>query len=157
VCIDANFTQKCLRGKYDDPQLCHPRTHFLDQAEVLDMEAMVEELRQNPRPLQPVKSNTPMLPDEVLDECEQSFVAASENIAKATTTLYADTGLMAMLCRHDCVLWLVNMTSAGEKQFYAYALLQALFRHLPSSWNVGLLYDIACQIQRSMIKVRPSS
>ncbi|KAJ7687632.1 hypothetical protein B0H17DRAFT_1136182 [Mycena rosella] len=31
---------------------------------------------------------------------------------------YDDTTLMVLLCRHDRVLWLVNMHSMGEKQFY---------------------------------------
>ncbi|KIJ32650.1 hypothetical protein M422DRAFT_184280 [Sphaerobolus stellatus SS14] len=57
-----------------------------------------------------------------------------------------------MLCRHDRLLWVVNLTSAGEKQFYVYALLERLFQELPGDWDVGLLYDIACQIQRSMMK-----
>ncbi|KIK73706.1 hypothetical protein PAXRUDRAFT_177673 [Paxillus rubicundulus Ve08.2h10] len=59
---------------------------------------------------------------------------------------------MAMLCRHDRVLWLVNMTSAGKKQHYALALIQRLFNHLPSDMSVGLLYDIGCQLERSCRK-----
>ncbi|KAF9511310.1 hypothetical protein BS47DRAFT_1373090 [Hydnum rufescens UP504] len=34
------------------------------------------------------------------------------------------------------------MHTAGEKQFYAFALIFALVRDLPSNWTVGLLYDI---------------
>ncbi|KIJ32784.1 hypothetical protein M422DRAFT_184115 [Sphaerobolus stellatus SS14] len=59
---------------------------------------------------------------------------------------------MGLLCRHDRLLCVVNLTSAGEKQFYAFALLEWLFQQLPDDWHVGLLYDIACQIHRSMIK-----
>ncbi|KIM61409.1 hypothetical protein SCLCIDRAFT_58186, partial [Scleroderma citrinum Foug A] len=55
---------------------------------------------------------------------------------------------MALLCRHDHVLWLVNMTSAGEKQHYALVLVKYLFDHLPATMTatmtVGLLYDIGC-------------
>jgi hypothetical protein len=40
---------------------------------------------------------------------------------------------MAMLCRHDRVLWLANMTSAGEKQYYALALIKKLFENIPSN------------------------
>ena len=81
-------------------------------------------------------------------------IAAQERVAKASKAFYSDTGLMALLCRHDRVLWLVNMTSAGERQHYALSLLSRLFKHLPPGWNIGLLYDIACQIARSIIKVR---
>ncbi|KAI0337661.1 hypothetical protein BDW22DRAFT_1339467, partial [Trametopsis cervina] len=44
------------------------------------------------------------------------------------------------------------ITSAGEKQHYALALLQCLFRHIPDHHTVGVLYDIGCQLHRSCIK-----
>ncbi|KAI6146782.1 hypothetical protein BKA82DRAFT_4330312 [Pisolithus tinctorius] len=34
------------------------------------------------------------------------------------------------------------MTSAGEKQHYALALIKSLFSHLPDDFHIGLLYDI---------------
>ena len=52
---------------------------------------------------------------------------------------------------------MVNMTSSGEKQFYAIALLQALFEELPQWWKMGILYDISCQLDRSMKKVSRAS
>ena len=64
---------------------------------------------------------------------------------------------MALLCSHDNVLLVVNMTTPGERQHYALVLLKKLFAALPPDWNVGLLYDIACQLSRSMEKVRLSS
>jgi Kyakuja-Dileera-Zisupton transposase len=57
-----------------------------------------------------------------------------------------------LLCRHDNVLWLANMTTAGERQFFAIALLLKLFRHLPDDMHVGVLYDVACQLHRSCVK-----
>ncbi|KAF9504969.1 hypothetical protein BS47DRAFT_1374344 [Hydnum rufescens UP504] len=59
---------------------------------------------------------------------------------------------MAVICRHDRVLRMVNMTTAGEKQYYAVALLSSLFEELPSWWRLGVLYDIACVLHRSMSK-----
>jgi len=125
------------------------------------MESFVE----NVRPLRPHRSRSqahpnsdniyegPLrVPNTVLDECGESFTAADEKQQKASTTFFADTGLMALLCRHDCVLWLVNMTSAGEKQHYALVLLQTLFEHIPSTMTVGALYDIGCQLHRSCVK-----
>ncbi|KAL1658386.1 hypothetical protein GGF50DRAFT_67357 [Schizophyllum commune] len=44
------------------------------------------------------------------------------------------------------------MTTAGEQQFYVVALMDALMEHLPPTWIVGLLYDIACQIHLSAAK-----
>ncbi|CAK5282214.1 unnamed protein product [Mycena citricolor] len=59
---------------------------------------------------------------------------------------------MALLCRHDRVLWMANMKSKGEKQFYVLALLETLFQHLPDDVMVAILYDIACQLHRSLHK-----
>ena len=89
------------------------------------------------------------VPTTVLDECHNLFLAAYSNRVKASTTFFADTGLMALLCRHDRVLWLVNMTSAGEKQHYALSLLDKLFQHIPKTMRIGVLYDIGCQLHRS--------
>lgn len=71
---------------------------------------------------------------------------------QASTQFFSDTGVMALLCHHDRILWLVNMTSAGEKQHYALALIRRWFKHLPSNFKVGLLYDIGCQLERSCCK-----
>jgi hypothetical protein len=85
------------------------------------------------RPRQPVEElqddyeQGMRIPVSVLDGCSESFVAADEKCEKASTRFFADTGLMALLCRHDRVLWLINMTSAGEKQHYALALVKRLF------------------------------
>ncbi|KAG1899745.1 uncharacterized protein F5891DRAFT_980971 [Suillus fuscotomentosus] len=59
---------------------------------------------------------------------------------------------MALICRHDHVLWMVNLTSMGEKQHYALALLDRLFKHIPAWMTIRLLYDIACQLEWSCRK-----
>lgn len=92
------------------------------------------------------------VPPSVLDGCNESFIAADERRIKASSQFFADTGLMGLLCRHDRVLWLVNMTSAGEKQFYVLALIHKLFEHIPDKMRVGILYDIGCQLHRSCAK-----
>ena len=92
------------------------------------------------------------VPTSILNDCNDSFTAADEKRQKASTQFFADTAIMALLCRHDRVLWLANMTSAGEKQFYVIALLKKLFANIPKSWTVGVLYDIACQLHRSCVK-----
>ncbi|EDR08571.1 uncharacterized protein LACBIDRAFT_296860 [Laccaria bicolor S238N-H82] len=88
------------------------------------------------------------VPVSALEGCLASFIAADERRTKASTQFFADTGLMAMLCRHDHVLWLVNMTTAGERQYYALVLIKMLFMNLPLSMTVGILYDIGCQLER---------
>jgi hypothetical protein len=98
-------------------------------------------------------SNDGLIDSKVLDDCERSFKAAQESSAKTSTNFYDDTALMALLCRHDRVIFIANMKSTGEKQHYALALLAALFKELPNMWNIGVLYDIGCQLDRSCAKV----
>lgn len=117
------------------------------------MEAELAQKRSG-KPRRRKRGTSAQVADEVLDECENSFKAAQEKVAKASTNYYADTGLMALLCRHDRVLWVTNMTTPGERQHFALALLRKLGTELPGDWFIGLLYDIACQLSRSIEKVR---
>ncbi|EAU80350.2 hypothetical protein CC1G_12783 [Coprinopsis cinerea okayama7 len=169
LCLDANFTQKRrnpARGEDRSPPLIHPFSVFLLQEEVSKAKAYVEGLRPSESrgatgPAR-TKPNTGAeedsvdsgmrVPNSVLDGCLESFTAADEKRTKASTRLFADTGLMALLCRHDRPLWLVNMMSAGERQYYAIALLLKFFSHVPDDMTLGLLYDVACQLHRSCMK-----
>ena len=54
-------------------------------------------------------------PNSMYDTCGQSFIAADGDHAKASTHMFEDTGVMAMLCCHDIPLFLVNMWTPGEK------------------------------------------
>ena len=162
VALDACYTQK--RGKnlnnpnHRDCPRHHPESAFLSEEEVKAMEEYVAAQRATKatRTTHPRKEDGfedgMKVPTSVLDDCGESFKAANEKREKASTQLFADTGLMALLCRHDRVLWLVNMTHAGERQHYALALVQRLFEHIPSNMTVGLLYDIGCQLHRSCLK-----
>jgi Kyakuja-Dileera-Zisupton transposase len=178
VCVDACFTQKRRKsqGKAWAPPREHCETIFIDPEEVATMEEFVETVRPSRPPRGKSgrgESSTHQaaensvrpevdtdfepglrVPESVLNECKESFVAADSNRVKASTLFFSDTGLMALLCRHDRVLWLVNMTSAGEKQHYVLCLLQKLFQHLPPKMRIGLLYDIGCQLHRSCLVYR---
>ena len=92
------------------------------------------------------------VPTSVLDGCGDSFKAADERREKASTQFFADTGLMALVCRHDRVLYFANMTSPGERQHYALALLEEFMKNIPDDDDVGVLYDIGCQLERSCKK-----
>ncbi|KAG6809215.1 hypothetical protein H0H92_001122, partial [Tricholoma furcatifolium] len=162
VCLDACFTQKRNRQPRDPP-LAHPHTVFIDETQVNKFEAYVESLRpsrshsakqrkRNPPSDEDGFEGSLRVPRSILDGCEASFTAADSRRVKASTQFFDDTALMALLCRHDIVLFMVNMRSAGEKQHYALALIESLFQHLPHDYSVGLLYDIACQLERSCIK-----
>ena len=167
VCADANFTQKRLKKKTDDPddpdvERHHPDTAFLSRSIVRAVADRVQTLRTTGN-VAPPEESAPgndedrvepgmKVPSSVLDGCGSTFIAADEKREKASTKLFADTGLMALLCRHDRVLWLANVEESGEKQHYALALMEQLFKHLPPFVTVGLLYDINCQLHRSCVK-----
>ncbi|KAJ3715448.1 hypothetical protein C8R42DRAFT_549560, partial [Lentinula raphanica] len=156
VCLDACFNQKHNKQPRD-PEHVHPRSVFLAQEHVDEWKNIVEE--QRPRPTQTARSTGDdeveeglQVPKSVLDACNDSFTAADGYREKASTQFFDSTALMGLLCRHDRVLWLVNMTTPGERQHYAFALLDQLFNHIPPTSTIGLLYDIACQLERSCVK-----
>ncbi|KZV85256.1 hypothetical protein EXIGLDRAFT_583908, partial [Exidia glandulosa HHB12029] len=103
VCLDANFSQKRRRSNYTDPALSYENSRFVDPCDVERMEKEVEEKRSKVTRKRK-KGTSAKLDDAVLDECEHSFLAAQEKVTKASKNYYADTGLMAILCRHDQVL-----------------------------------------------------
>jgi hypothetical protein len=175
VCADGCFTQKrdqpVKRTKEQgnqvpttavrDPPHRHPESVFVSEAELKAMEDYVDILRppkrssEKPRALaiqSDLVEDGMRVPASVLDACNDSFTAADERRKKASTKQFADTGLMVLVCRHDIVLFIANMTSAGERQYYVFALLNKLFSHLPPTVTIGLLYDIACTTERSCRK-----
>ena len=90
----------------------HSDTHFLSVDDVDAMKRAVEHAR--PSNSRANAKSWARLPDDTLDDCEKAFTAAQGHIAKSSNTKFADTALMALLCRHDRPLFLVNMTSAGK-------------------------------------------
>lgn len=173
MCADANFTQKRLKKKTDDkdaPDIPrhHPDTVFVSRDIVEAMANHVDAQRTTRRSPPNANANANAnanvndtadgiepgmrVPTSVLEGCGASFIAADEKREKASTKLFSDTGVMALLCRHDRVLWLANLEESGEKQHYVLALVDQLFKHLPSFVTVGLLYDINCQLHRSCLK-----
>ena len=152
VCLDACFTQK-RRHSPRDAEHHHPISVFLSEDKVQKAEELVTRCRQSH-----VHSySEDLVPgmqvsSSILQECHDSFKAADEQRTKASTQFFSDTGLMALLCHHDIVLWMVNITSPGERQHYALALLSELLVNLPKVTKVGCLYDIGCQLHHSYVK-----
>ncbi|KAJ7107142.1 hypothetical protein C8R44DRAFT_834299 [Mycena epipterygia] len=156
VCVDACFTQKRRRKGARDPPRSHPHTVFVPEPTAERMNAHVEQVRPSRTKAKAKQPRTAdddddvyeapnlKVPRSVLNECESSFKAADEKREKASIKFFDDTGIMAMLCRHDRVLWL--------KQYYVLVLAEMLFQHLPANIRVGMLYDIACQLHRSCLK-----
>ncbi|KAK7032693.1 hypothetical protein R3P38DRAFT_2520826 [Favolaschia claudopus] len=162
LCDDGNFVQKRRRTKGGrDPPISHPTSYFISESLANEMSDFVDSTRL-PRPRKKKQARVDevedgfegvmKVPQSVLDECEASFKAADEKREKASTKYFDDTGLMAMVCRHDRPLFVVNMRTAGEKQFYTLVLIEMLFQHLPADIRVGFLYDVACMLHRSCVK-----
>ncbi|OAX31781.1 hypothetical protein K503DRAFT_787622, partial [Rhizopogon vinicolor AM-OR11-026] len=163
VCIDACFTQKCSTNPRSATGSDPPNptsSFFLPTDGVKAMEDFVQRCRRERHQtrtcrVEPDKDcyeEGMRVPVSVLNGCGDSFIAADEKREKASTRFFTDTGLMALLCRHDRVLWIVNLTSVGEKQHYMLALLDRLFKHIPAQMTIGFLYDIGCQLERSCRK-----
>ncbi|RDB18910.1 hypothetical protein Hypma_014431 [Hypsizygus marmoreus] len=161
VCVDACFTQKRNKQARDPPRT-HPHSVFVPEDDAIRMQAFVESVRPPKKPAPKRSRQQPsddedgyegplQVPTSALDGCESGFTAADDRREKASTQFFDDTALMALLCRHDVVLWIVNMRSAGEKQHYTLVLIETLFQHLPTDFTIGLLYDIGCQLHCSCI------
>ncbi|KAF9220235.1 hypothetical protein BS17DRAFT_852707 [Gyrodon lividus] len=158
ICLDACFSQKRVNNPCnstaDDP-LNPTDTIFIAPHYIKEMEEFMDHQCQShsrkrclwEEEVDDQLEDGMRVPASILDGCGESFTAADEKQQKTSTHFFADTGLMALLFRHDQVLCLVNMTSAGKKQHYALALLKRLFEHLPSKFTIGCLYDISCQLE----------
>ncbi|KAF9509309.1 hypothetical protein BS47DRAFT_1301625 [Hydnum rufescens UP504] len=156
-----------------DPEVTLPRTIFLSESQIWVWEERVEAIR----PSRPKSGDKQMakemetteanlmdrgrateiepgmnLPNATYDACRDSFIAADSDWIKASLTFFDSTGVMAMLCHHDCPLLLANLKTAGEKQFYPFTLISALMNSLPGHWRVGILYDIGCQLHHTLQK-----
>lgn len=162
VCLDGNFDHRRLKhaGSGDQPVM-GAFSYILSAEEVtrsrLDVEqaagkgkkAFAEDETADPDITEPGLA----LPNHIYSGCKKRFFAADEDNKKAEASVFSDTGLMAMVCRHDRVLFMANLCDAGEKRYYALALLRRLFQELPTSWTAGILYDIGCQLERTIKKV----
>ncbi|KAG6914194.1 hypothetical protein DXG01_001825, partial [Tephrocybe rancida] len=163
LCFGGKFSQSPSPSEPDDITVFVPEgdaermDHYVSAIRPLRKPQQVKHARQEPEDLdhdhyEGGTAGHLRVPKSVLDDCEVGFTAADDCREKASTQFFDDTALMALVCHHDIVLWLVNMCSAGEKQHYTIVLLETLFQHLPPKARARLLYDIGCQLERSCIK-----
>ncbi|KAG1807137.1 uncharacterized protein BJ212DRAFT_1449388 [Suillus subaureus] len=121
VCIDACFTQKhstnpCSADTIDPPN--PTPTFFLSGDNVKAMEDFIQSCRGERCRVRVSRAEGNKdhyeegmhVPVSVLNRCRESFVAADEKREKASTCFFTDTGLMALLCRHDHWKFLDNNT-----------------------------------------------
>ncbi|KAF8444153.1 hypothetical protein L210DRAFT_3611346 [Boletus edulis BED1] len=144
VATDGNFHHRHRRSAGDSPAFYDP-AYFLPKSEVDAMGTRIQEQRKKPP-----KRGQSKVPDEALDSCESSYEAADGKKQKTSMESFDDTGLMALICRHDIPLFFANIDSPGEQQKYSLALLARLFSLLPTSANVIALYDVGCTLDRTI-------
>ena len=147
VAIDATFSQRHNAAAGDSPWLHEPK-YFISKDVVDSVGARISAARSKPP-----RAYKHSVPDTALDECEKSYEAANEKKDKSIGNKFDDTGLMALVCRHDIVLFLANIDTAGEQQKYSIALIEHLYSQLPEQATVAVYYDIGCVLDRSIHKV----
>ncbi|KAF8120229.1 hypothetical protein EV363DRAFT_1191626 [Boletus edulis] len=144
VATDGNFHHRHRRSAGDSPSFYDP-TYFLPKQQVDEIGAHIEKQRKKPH-----NTRKPIVPDEAIDSCEASYEAADGKKQKASMESFDDTGLMALICRHDIPLFFANIDSPGEQQKYVLALIKHLFTLLPSQATIVTLYDVGCVVDRSL-------
>ena len=150
VSTDGNFSQRHLAVAGDCPKFYDP-LYFLPKEFVDKVGAWIDAARPKRQRRRPVA-----VPDEAVDQCESGHVAGKGTNVKANAEHFDDGGVMALICRHDIPLFLVNIDTPGEQQKYPVALIEHLFALVPDHSTVAVLYDVACVLDRSLEKVRPS-
>jgi Kyakuja-Dileera-Zisupton transposase len=156
VQVSANvcFTQAQLHNKnrIHNPPLSVVYTLFTSFEECEAIRLYVEDKRGTRQPNTVHEKGVAVI-NEVLDLCGDSFKATDENHLRGTKSCFDCTGVVACICQHGCVIWLINMMEVGKKQYYIFTLINKLIKELPINFTVGFLYDIACQLHHGMSNV----
>ncbi|KAH9815906.1 hypothetical protein DFH28DRAFT_1163510 [Melampsora americana] len=89
----------------------------------------------------------------IKNACADSHTAANDVRNSTSWKRSDDTGLFGCTCRHDVPLKLANIYKTGEKLYYPVTILEQLLLDLPDI-QVGVLYDIGCQLETHIKKRR---
>ncbi|KAH9819534.1 hypothetical protein DFH28DRAFT_1093566 [Melampsora americana] len=144
VCIDGNFQQ---------------RRHKSASVEVSEIEIRYPKLFLHPNQVNKWENIHSHSSNDVPDPCTQMHTAANDSRSASTWRACDDTGLLAMLCRHVCrhnhALAFVNIVQSGERSYFAHSLIDWLLKQLDEKYStVGLLYDIGCNLEKGLIRVK---
>ncbi|KAJ7791577.1 hypothetical protein B0H14DRAFT_3160794 [Mycena olivaceomarginata] len=85
-----------------------------------------------------------LIPQDVLDTCNNSFDAANEKKQKVDPKYHDASRVFVLACRHSQVLFLCNIDTPGEQQKYLVALLEEMNKLLPPAATILHTYDIGC-------------
>ncbi|KAG0695531.1 hypothetical protein DFH29DRAFT_879985 [Suillus ampliporus] len=150
ITTDGNFYHHHRHSAGNCPPFYDP-TYFLPKDFVDQVGCRIDSQHKRPP-----KARKLVVPVEAIDLCENAYEAADGKKQKAAMDSFDDTGVMALICRHNIPLFFANVDSPSEQQKYSVALLQHLFLLLPPQATVVALYDVGCVLTRSLSKVDPS-
>ncbi|KAH9815164.1 hypothetical protein DFH28DRAFT_893208 [Melampsora americana] len=143
ICIDGNFQhRRHAAASVEIPGAQPPRpSMFLDPAAVEDMACKINRTKPNAG-----------------FECTEAHTTANDARGKRYFESMDESGLIGMACRHDHVLQYINLIQSGEKIHYPLALINWILGVLDSNREhtnkVGILYDIGCNLDKSIKMVR---
>ncbi|KIM56425.1 hypothetical protein SCLCIDRAFT_29657 [Scleroderma citrinum Foug A] len=144
VATHGNFHHRHRRSAGDCPPFYEP-TYFIPKAQVDAIGRHITCARQHPS-----KLSQSTVPDEAIDQCESSYEATDSQKQKTAMDNFDDTGVMALICRHDIPLFFTNIDTPGEQQKYSVALISHIFSLLPHQANLVVLYDVGCVLACSL-------
>jgi hypothetical protein len=144
VATDGNFHHRHRRSAGNSPPF-HDPDYFLPKHQIDMMGTHITKQRKKP-----LQARTSPILNEVIDSCESSYEAADGKKQKTSMESFDDTGLMALICRHDIPLFFMNVDTPGEQQKYALTLIEHLFSLLPSHATVVVFYDVGCILDRTL-------
>ncbi|KAF4568584.1 hypothetical protein EYR40_010011 [Pleurotus pulmonarius] len=142
VAVDGNFHHRHRRSAGDGCEF-HAPEYFLSKEYVDTVGARIHKARKSPK-----KVTKAIVPNEAVDQCQQSHDAANDNKVKSNAEQFDDHGCSALVCRHGAPLFTANIDTPGEQQKYAVALIQYLFQKIPKNATVLVLYDVGCVLNR---------
>src|SRR5260370_28720552 len=110
ICLFGCFQHKhCCSAGSGDQVVPKAQTYFLTPQEVLEVCQHSDCLRS----VKNAANEGLFMPSYVYDGCSTRFIAANESKAKAEGSIFEDTGLMALICCYDRVLFMVNLKDPG--------------------------------------------
>ncbi|KAK1225518.1 hypothetical protein PQX77_011537 [Marasmius sp. AFHP31] len=144
VALDGNLHHRHLKTG-GNGQPFHESVRFLTKEFVDAVGSRIAEARKGPK-----KPRTPVVPDEAVDACQNSYKAAKGDDETQRDHNFDENGVMALVCRHDIPLFLASIDTPAEQQKHAVALVEMLFSMIPPNATVAGLYDVGCVLDRSL-------
>ncbi|KAF9258460.1 hypothetical protein L218DRAFT_877162, partial [Marasmius fiardii PR-910] len=103
VALDGNLHHCHLKSAGEGIPF-HSSQRFLSKEFVNVVGDQIEEAHKKP-----AKARTPQVPDEAIDRCTESYRAVKGEDEKATSGIYDENGLMALVCRHDIPIFVASI------------------------------------------------